>query len=239
MSSFPSTPRPRLDRRTAIKWMLTASSVLMLPRATLAQPTRPATNTPPGPAGPATPIPPLPKGKGYGTDPDLMKAYSVGDYWPLTLGDEQRRVVTILCDDILPADEHSPSASAVGVPDFIDEWISAPYPTHGDDRLMVLGGLSWLDEEAKRRFGRALVALREPERHAILDTISRTGGASPESAEGARFFNRLRELVVGGFYTTPEGMRDIGYVGNLPSATFEGPPPEVLARLGLDGHVPA
>jgi hypothetical protein len=36
---------------------------------------------------------------------------------------------------------------------------------------------------------------------------------------------------MGGFYTTPEGWRDIQYAGDVPLVTFEGPPPEVLAFL--------
>ena len=36
------------------------------------------------------------------------------------------------------------------VPDFIDEWISAPYPGHTDDKRTVLEGLAWIDEESQR-----------------------------------------------------------------------------------------
>jgi hypothetical protein len=43
-------------------------------------------------------------------------------------------------------------------------------------------------------------------------------------------------LTVGGFYTTPEGMRDLGYVGNVALARFDGPPPEVLRKVGLEGE---
>jgi hypothetical protein len=49
----------------------------------------------------------------------------------------------------------------------------------------------------------------------------------------ARFFDMVRDLTATGFYTTVEGMRDIGYVGNTPLDRFDGPPPEVLRRLGL------
>jgi hypothetical protein len=228
----------RLDRRTAIKWMLTASSALMMPGAAHGQTTRPATNTPPGPGGPAMPIPPLPHRTGYGTDPDLMKAYSIGDYWPLTLTEEQRRTVAVLSDLILPADERSPSASAVGVPDFIDEWISAPYPTHADDRVVVLQGLHWLDEEGARRFGSPFARLEDAQRDAICDAICRPTEAAPEYLDASRFFSRFRDLVMAGFYTTAEGMRDIQYVGNLPSQSFDGPPAAVLAQLRIESHVP-
>ena len=42
-----------------------------------------------------------------------------------------------------------------------------------------------------------------------------------------------RGLVAAGFYTTPIGMKDIGYVGNEPLTAFEGPPPAVLKKLGI------
>jgi hypothetical protein len=38
---------------------------------------------------------------------------------------------------------------------------------------------------------------------------------------------------MGGFYSTPEGMKDIQYLGNVPLAKFDGPPPEVVAYLKL------
>ena len=57
--------------------------------------------------------------------------------------------------------------------------------------------------------------------------------ATPEFQPAARFFKRFRDLTAGGFYTTPEGMKDIGYTGNVPLPEFAGPPPEVLAKLGL------
>ena len=47
------------------------------------------------------------------------------------------------------------------------------------------------------------------------------------------FFVRYRALTAGGFYTTPVGMKDLKYVGNVALTTFEGPPVEVLKKLGL------
>jgi hypothetical protein len=209
---------PRPDRRTALKWMLTAAGVLAArPRHLL------AADVPAPVAGP-----------GYGTDPDLMRAYGYGDYWPLTLTDEQRRLAAALCTLIIPADDQSPSAADLGVHDFIDEWISAPYPDQQADRTTILEGLVWIDAEAQRRFQRAFADLDEQQQSAIADDICLESRAAPSFRAAAVFFKRYRELTAAGFYTTPEGMRDIGYVGNVPSATFAGPPPELIARLGLD-----
>lgn len=208
----------RMDRRAAIKWMLAAAaSAAWLESGGLA----------------ATATPARPSGAGYGTDPDLLKNYQPGDLWPLTFSPAQRATVTALCDTIIPADPRGPAASAVGVPDFIDEWVSAPYPSHGDDRTLILEGLAWLEAESRRRFGGGYASLVVRQKNAICDDICHEPNARPEFRQPARFFRRFRDLTAGGYYTTPEGMKDIGYVGNMPLPTFDGPPPEVLQKLGL------
>jgi hypothetical protein len=212
-----SEPNPlRVDRRTAIKWVLAASATVPLLEGLASRSSAAATSS-----------------KGYGTDPDLQKVYASGELWPLTLSAEQRRTATALCDAIIPADEHSPSASSVGVVDFIDEWISAPYPRQREDRALILAGFSWLDREASRRFSVVFAALDAAQLAAICDDVSYLPKARPELAEAARFFARYRDLTAGGFYTSPAGSKDIGYVGNVPLASFDGPPLEVLKAVGL------
>jgi hypothetical protein len=214
----------RMDRRVAIKWMLTASAGAML------------ANLPPLGIAPALGAPALP-GKGYGTDPDMMKAYKAGELWPLTLSDAQRRQVAALCDVIIPADEHSPSASSVGVTDFIDEWISAPYPANIADSKVILAGLASLESESKKRFG-ALYADATPEqRRALCEELSARSPAGADAEAPRPFFARFRELTISGFYTTPAGRQDLGYVGNVPLAKFDGPPPDLIDRLGLRDEV--
>jgi gluconate 2-dehydrogenase subunit 3-like protein len=193
-----------LDRRTAIKWVLAASAALRLPGVSFDAAAAP------------------PAAQGYGKDPDLLKKYAAGDLWPLTLTKEQRTTATALCDLIIPEDEQSPAASKVGVVDFIDEWISAPYPEHAADRKIVLDGLSSVDASSQQKFKAPFAKLSTTQMSAIADAIV----TDP-------FFVRYRALTAGGFYTTPIGTRDLKFVGNVATATFEGPTPEVLKRLGL------
>lgn len=213
METFNEHDPPRIDRRTAIKWVLAASAALQLPTVGLAQDT-------------------LKNVSGYGKDPNLLKIHQLGELWPLTLSEAQRATATVLSDLIIPADEHSPAASKVGVVDFIDEWVSAPYPVNQRDKPVVVEGLAWLDTESRRRFKNSFTALTEKERIAICDDLSAAKPAA-QFAEAATFFSRYRALTAGGYYTTPVGMKDLRYVGNVAMTTFEGPPPEVLKRLGL------
>ena len=208
-----------MDRRETIKWMLAASAALQMPRLD-------ATEAPSGSKGAAEPKP-------YGTDPDLQRIYHSGDLWPLTLTVSQRARATLLCDTIIPADATSPSASQVGVVDLIDEWISAPYPTQRKDRDLVLRGLNWLDSESMRRFSKAMLELTADELHQICDDICWVPKARPQFAEAAAFFARYRDLTTGGFYTSPQGRADLRYVGNTPMPRFDGPPLEVLKKVGL------
>jgi hypothetical protein len=201
----------RIDRRTALKWVLAAAAAMQLPKPSFADSMVKA---------------------GYGKDPDILKIYKPDSLWPLTLTKSQRVTATALSDAIIPADDESPAASTVGVIDFIDEWISAPYPDNVRDKPIVLEGLAWIDAESQRRFKKDFATLSDTQRAAICDDIS---AASPKSefSKPAEFFARYRSLTAGGFYTTPVGMKDLRYVGNVALTSFDGPPMEVLKKLGL------
>ena len=83
------------------------------------------------------------------------------------------------------------------------------------------------------RFGKAFAALDQAQKEAIANDVCSAAKAAPQSATAARFFAKFRDLTAGGFYTTPVGMKDIGYVGNVPLEKFEGPPKSVLKKVGL------
>ena len=176
---------------------------------------------------------------GSGLEYAQSRLYEPGDVWPLSMGAARRRTATALCDLIIPADADSPSASEVGVVAFLDEWISAPYPVQQTDRETVLRGLQSLDEEAQRRFRRDFAALAADEMSAICDEICYLPKAPERLKAAAAFFARFRDLAAGGYYTSPEGMRSIRYVGNVALPRFDGPPPEVLRRVGLSDAIDA
>jgi Gluconate 2-dehydrogenase subunit 3 len=205
-----------MDRRSTLKWMLAASAAMPL----LGRGAQSADTSTSAAAG-------------YGTDPDLTKVYHPGDVWPLTLTPAQRRTAAALCDVIMPADDSSPSAASIGVVDFLDEWVSAPYPAQQQDRPLILEGLLWMDAVSKRRFAREFADLSETQQHAICDDICYEKTALPEFAAAAKFFARYRDLTAGGYYSSPEGRKDLQYIGNVPLVKFNGPPPDVLRKVGL------
>lgn len=206
-----------MDRRTSLKWMLSAAALPLMQLTGCS----------------SEPPPKLPSGVGYGTDPDLLKLYGPGSVWPLTLDERQRRIAAALCELIVPADAEGPGAVAIGVVDFINEWVSAPYPQQTADRKLVLAGFDWLDAQAEQRFSRSFGEASASQRSAICDDICYLPKARAEFEQAAEFFARYRDLTIGGFCTSPQGRQYLGYVGNVPLASFEGPPPEVLKLVGV------
>jgi hypothetical protein len=205
---------PLLDRRTAFKWVLAVAAALRMPDALGAE------------------IEKVIAAKGYGKDPDLIRTYAPGQLWQLTLSDSQRKSVSALADAILPKEGEWPAASTLGVVDFIDEWISAPYPQMSEDRTLILQGLEWLSDQAQRRFKNELSALDANQLDVLCAELA-PGSAQRKDSPALPFFARFRQLVAGAYYTTPQGMRDIGYVGNIPLASYDGPPEAVLRKVGL------
>jgi hypothetical protein len=200
-----------------MQWVMAVAAASSLPRGSFGQTA--------GLAAPTT--------KGYGVDANLVKVYQPGAFWPLTFNPGQRRVATVLADVILPKDDLGPAASEVGVPAFIDEWISAPYPDQQRDRPTILEGLAWLESESKLRFGKGFAQLSGQQHRAICDDICFVESAGPKFHKVAIFFSRFRWLTAAAYYATPEGWKAIGYVGNVILQQFDGPPPEVLAKLGV------
>ena len=217
-----------VSRRQAMQWVMAAVAASSLPGC--------ARNEPVGHGSiaqePAA-IQPAPRPAGYGLDPKLVPIHKPGDFWPLTFDDAQKKTVTALADVIIPKDALGPAASEVGVVAMIDEWISAPYPHQQEDRTIVLQGLTWLESESMQRFGRSFHESSDAQKTAICDDICYTGSAKPSFQNAAQFFASFRSLCASAYYATPEGWKAIGYVGNIPLPSFDGPPKEVLDKLGV------
>lgn len=144
--------------------------------------------------------------------------------------DHEDATVRVLADLVLPADDRSPAASALGVPAFMDFMIDEQKGL----QVPIRGGLAWLDAHTRRRTGKPFVEATEAERRRVLDEIAYPDDAAPEVAHGVAFFNRFRDLVASGFWTTKEGMADLGYVGNVAVHEWTGAPEAEMRRLGLE-----
>lgn len=170
------------------------------------------------------------RSEGYGQDVDVNNPSVT---WDKTLDSNQLKNLIVIGDLIIPADDKSPSASFLDITDFVNEWVSAPYPDQQKDRDTITRGLARLNGRANENDVRYFYDLSVDQQADMFDNLAKSVEAGSATDDDTLFFERLIYLYVGGFYTTDEGMADIGYVGNVPLETFEGPPEEIKKLIGV------
>ncbi len=138
------------------------------------------------------------------------------------------KTVTLLADIILPADAKSGSASQAGVPAFI-EFIMKDQPAN---QTPMRGGLAWLDNQCRKRFGKPFAETTRAQQIEMVDLIAYPQQTKPELSQGVAFFTLMRNYTMTGFYTSKIGIEDLGYKGNTPN-NWDGPPEAVLKQYGF------
>ena len=177
-------------------------------------------------------------------EPQEMKAETMAEtinrmpeekaYYEQVMGEkfftpEELATITVLGDIIIPRDEVSGSASDAKVPEFI-EFIVKDQP---DFKTPMRGGIRWLDLECLNTYGKPFADCKHDQQMEMVDNIAWPkrkikAGMGP----GVAFFSLLRNLVATGFYTSPIGIKDVGYIGNQPNQ-WNGVPDDVLKKYNL------
>jgi hypothetical protein len=138
--------------------------------------------------------------------------------------DHEMATITILGDIIIPRDDVSGSASDAKVPEFI-EFIVKDMPSH---QVPMRGGLRWLDMQCLKRFEKPFKDCNGKQQMELVNDIAypeieykdekgnkvKKGSVKKGMQPGVSFFSLMRNLTATGFYTSPIGVKDVGYIGN-------------------------
>ena len=165
-----------------------------------------------------------------------------GEYTVKYFNEQEFRTLERLSELIVPADEGGPSGRDAGAPEFIDLLSSQNSELAG----IFSGGILWLDNASRERHGQRFAEASEQDQTALLDALVEAerhdtaedtnwdtseyrrfevfGVKSPSDARrGVKFFAWARKLVVDAYYTSPEGIKDIGFLGNASHTEYEVP----------------
>jgi gluconate 2-dehydrogenase gamma chain len=144
---------------------------------------------------------------------------STGVYKAKVLNAHEYQTLEKLADLILPSDERSPGAVASGACEFIDLLASQ------NPRLLDIytGGIGWLDQTMRRRYATDFIKATPNQQTALLDLIAYRKNESSDLGPGIEFFDWARRMVVDAYYTSPAGIKAVGYMGNTSVAKFEVP----------------
>jgi hypothetical protein len=147
------------------------------------------------------------------------QAKGAGVYKPKALSAHEYKTLQMLADLIVPADERGPAASAAGACEFIDL-----LATQNPELLAIYtGGIAWLDHSCQRLYSKDFVGSAPEQQTKLLDLIAYRKNESAMLGPGIRFFEWARRMVVDAYYTSPAGIKAIGYMGNTAVSKFEVP----------------
>lgn len=167
---------------------------------------------------------------------------ALGEYKRQFLTEHEWKTVSRLAELIVPADAGGGSAVDAGAPEFIDLLC-------GQNQKLAdiyTGGVSWLDAKMRELFGKEFVDADAKEQIRMLDMLvqaernirSHNSGSGagayaefrdyqawdrPTMGAGVAFFDWVRKMSVDAYYTSPIGVKDIGYVGNGAYSDYQVP----------------
>lgn len=112
-----------------------------------------------------------------------------------------------------------PGANEAGAAEYIDFLASR------NDELAAIfnGGFAWMDNYMQKSYGANFLKATAAQQTELLDKLAYTKNVTPETAPGVPFWTWTRNMVVDAYYTSPAGVKDIGFMGNGAVSVFSVP----------------
>lgn len=131
---------------------------------------------------------------------------------------DEVRTLDALTEAIIPADEHSPGASAAHVSEYIDVIIA---DVSEETKKLWKEGIAGANELARNSFERPFADCSPQEQLAIVSELA--GSEDPHGSLEEQFFHALKRATIDGYYTSKIGIhQDLEYQGNEAMHDFPG-----------------
>lgn len=134
------------------------------------------------------------------------------DFSPEFLDEHQLHTLDLLSERIVPG------STEARVAPFLDSLLSVNSP---QDQRRFLGSLGAFEMLAFEHHSRPWKALTPAEQDALL-THASTAAKGKESASIRDFFDDLRTWIAGAYYSSEQGVRELGWTGALVFERFPG-----------------
>jgi len=154
---------------------------------------------------------------------DASKDLERPDWKPQFLDDHQNETLITLSDLIIPETD-TPGAKAALVNRFLDLLMSAET---AETQRAFFAALAYVDGLGMEQFKSAFVYLSSDQQKNILEQLAyphtheRWGEQEPAFA-GYAHFEKLKTWIVGAYYSSPIGLKELGWDGSFPHGAFTG-----------------
>jgi hypothetical protein len=145
-----------------------------------------------------------------GTIEQAQKKAAVAAYTPEFLDAHQAKTLEALAETIVPG------STAAKVAPFLDQLLAVESAAN---QRAFLGALGAFDMAAIAKHGKAWIAIAPAEQDAILREAST---ADAKTSPIVSHFENLKGWIVGAYYSSEPGMRELGWTGNVFHAELPG-----------------
>jgi hypothetical protein len=156
---------------------------------------------------------------GYDASAELARA----DWKPAFFDAHQNETLIDLSDAIIPTTD-TPGAKAALVNRFLDLLMASESPSVQHE---FLSSLTYLDAGSREQYKRDFLDLSSEERNVFLSLLAfprpRFSWDEPDAALiGYEHFSKLKAWISGAFYSSPIGLKEMGWDGSIPHGIFTG-----------------
>lgn len=156
---------------------------------------------------------------GYDASKDLERA----DWKPVFMDEHQNNTLMALSDLIIPATD-TPGAKDALVNRFLDLLMTVE--TQETQRAFV-EALGYVDGACMERYKSAFLYVPRNQQIEFLNLLAyphsqSTWGEEAEDFPGHKHFQKLKDWIVGAYYSSPAGLKEIGWNGEFPHGVFAG-----------------
>jgi gluconate 2-dehydrogenase gamma chain len=156
---------------------------------------------------------------GYDASKDLERP----DWKPLFLDAHQNETLIALSDLMIPPTD-TPGAKQALVNRFLDLLMSVEI---AETQRAFIAALAYIDGECMRRYNSAFVHTPREQQLEFLTLIAyphslETWGEGQAEFPGHTHFEKLKNWIVGAYYSSPVGLKELGWDGSFPHGLFSG-----------------
>ncbi len=156
---------------------------------------------------------------GYDASKDLERA----DWKPIFMDEHQDKTLIALSELVIPSTD-TPGAKEALVNRFLDLLMTVEKQ---ETQRAFIAALSYIDGACQERYRSAFLYLPREQQVEFLNLIAyphstSTWGEAAEDFPGHGHFQKLKGWIVGAYYSSPVGLKEIGWNGEFPHGVFAG-----------------
>jgi hypothetical protein len=141
----------------------------------------------------------------------MASAASEAEWKPIFFDQHQNETVIALTELIIPATD-TPGAKEAQVNRLMDLMLNE---SEKDQKASFIQGLAWIDARSLQHHGKPFTDLTVEEQTALLEPLADPNNTNAEDRQGVRFFERLKDATIFGYYTSKIGLdQELQYGGD-------------------------